>query len=219
MESVSNRYSVMVFDRNPATSLGIATCLESLPECSVTLAKGRAELTRLCSDSSPEIVILGFDNNLGRGFALIRALLKECPSCHILVYSSRRDFGFVDGCLGAGASGYLWLGEPLSEIQIAIGSLLDVGFYLSNNMSELLQSMASVKLNETDSVVRLLSAAELQVFRLVGLGLAAKEVADRMNLKRKTVDTYRDRIRKKLGLRDSSELAFRAFKLVEYDLI
>jgi DNA-binding CsgD family transcriptional regulator len=68
-----------------------------------------------------------------------------------------------------------------------------------------------------ESPVHALTDRELEVFRLIGEGLGLSEVADRLNLSVKTIGTYRERIKEKLGIKNATELLRSAMKWVEND--
>jgi DNA-binding CsgD family transcriptional regulator len=69
----------------------------------------------------------------------------------------------------------------------------------------------------TSSTVDILTDRELEVFRLLGAGLSSREVADRMNLGVKTIGTYRDRVKQKLGIKTAAELIRRAVLWTEQE--
>src|SRR3989338_8341633 len=100
-----------------------------------------------------------------------------------------------------------------SQVLVAIRRILDGEVYLSDAMSsKILQKVAGKKDHKTDSPTDRLSDRELEVFRLIGTGLGTRQIAGRLSRSVKTVETYREHIKLKLDLKDSSELVQNAIQ-------
>ena len=104
--------------------------------------------------------------------------------------------------------------EVASENVIeAIRKVLAGEIYVSDSMSKrFLRKMVGGKVTEIQSPVETLSDRELEIFKLIGQGFKASQIADRLHLSVKTVETYRARIKEKLDLADAGELLQFAIK-------
>ena len=102
--------------------------------------------------------------------------------------------------------------KPIQEIMGALHQVLAGEIYLSSRMSgRLLQRIVSGTTNETDSLIGALSNRELQVFELIGQGHGTRDIAEKLHLSVKTIDTHRENIKRKLHLSDAIELHQQAF--------
>jgi DNA-binding NarL/FixJ family response regulator len=106
--------------------------------------------------------------------------------------------------------------KPIDEVVTALRRVLAGEIHLSERMSaRLLQKLVTGTPREAESLVGTLSNRELQVFELVGQGFATRNIAARLHLSVKTIDTHRENIKRKLNLGDSVELHQHAFLWVQ----
>ena len=113
---------------------------------------------------------------------------------------------FAERCLRAGAMGYINKQESPEKIIEAIRRVLSGDIYLSSRMtSRLLQRVTTGTAQGTDPIATL-TDRELEVFELIGQGLATKQIAVRLDVCQKTVESHREKIKVKLGLSGASEL-------------
>src|SRR5262249_3630226 len=114
---------------------------------------------------------------------------------------------FAERSLRAGAYGYINKQEATDKVVHAIRLVLEGKVYLSGPMTERMLQRAT----SGDVVAELpserLSDRELEVFQRLGKGLATREIADRLKLSIKRIETYREHIKAKLGLKNSAELS------------
>ena len=113
-----------------------------------------------------------------------------------------------------GAQGYLHKGQATSQLLDAIRAVLAGKVYVSEELADhLLHRVVSGKTVER-SPMELLSNRELEAFELIGQGQTTEKIADLMNVSPKTVETYRARIKEKLGISNVTELVQRAAQWV-----
>jgi DNA-binding NarL/FixJ family response regulator len=117
----------------------------------------------------------------------------------------------------AGAKGYIMKMEAGDVIVKAVRQVLNGGIYVSEEINErLLQSMATGGRERiTQSPLEVLSDRELEVFELTGHGNSTRDIAERLHLSVKTVESYRARIKNKLNLDSATELMKHAVQWVE----
>ena len=118
---------------------------------------------------------------------------------------------YAERVLRAGAKGYVSKHESPSEVVEAIRKVLDGRIYVSERVNEaILERLGHADKAVQPSGMDLLSDREIEVFQLVGRGLNSREIAGQLNLGATTVDSYRARIKEKLGIRNAAELYQRA---------
>ena len=118
---------------------------------------------------------------------------------------------YAERTIRAGAQGYITKQEATRSILHAIRLVLAGGIYLSTAMAGRIAAASLGKLRASlPGSIESLANRELQVFELVGSGFGTKEIADKLHLDVKTVETYRARIKDKLRLKDASELLQKA---------
>ena len=120
---------------------------------------------------------------------------------------------YAERVLRAGASGYLMKQEPVERLMDAIRTVLSGKIYLSPKMSaNALRFFTSRTSPERGSVIGALSDREFEVFQLLGEGLTTQQIAQRLRLSPKTVETHRLHIREKLKLTNGAELVKHAVR-------
>jgi DNA-binding NarL/FixJ family response regulator len=122
---------------------------------------------------------------------------------------------YAERALRAGAKGYIMKSEASSEVLEAIRTVQRGEVYVSRPMvGKLLSRMTSTVQRTEATGVGSLADRELEVFQLIGQGRNTREIAKLLSLGESTIETYRARIREKLGLRNTAELAQRAAQWV-----
>jgi DNA-binding NarL/FixJ family response regulator len=139
------------------------------------------------------------------GTELIEDLLVAEPALRILVYSSQPEQPWARRALRAGARGYVAKSCGLDEVRRALGRLAVGELHVSDAVQRsLVSDYAAGRTGR--SPLDELSDRELQVFRLLGTGLGSAEVAAELRLSMRTVGTYRERLKNKLGAQSARDL-------------
>src|SRR5438046_1264762 len=164
----------------------------------------------------PDLILLGLQLGTGDTLEFIKALKIQYPELRILVFSQFEETLFAERALRAGASGYLMKHAPNEELLTAIREIVGGEIYVSRKIAML----AFQKSLETPrdghqcqcnhASVEILSDREVHVFQLLGSGLGTRKIAEALNLSGKTIESHRENIKRKLGLRSSAELTGRA---------
>jgi len=202
----TKKVSVVVAEELTLIREGIAALCERNQKYSVVGLCGDGESAfRLISSKRPDVALL--DLNLPRLYCLelIHKLRELNLPTRIVVMSSRRDRKTVIEVLRAGAQGFILKSGPSRHLLDAFEQTAQGGVYVSP-MLELDKIFAQPKSKKPDDPLDLLSAREYQVFSLLVEGLRAKEVAARLELSPKTVDTYRASLMRKLDIHDLAGL-------------
>lgn len=114
---------------------------------------------------------------------------------------------YAERALRAGAMGYVNKQQPVQVVLDAMRQVLKGEIFLSSRMTTMLaQRVGNGRKAEDDPTV-ILSNRELQVYHMIGQGKTTQEIATALELSVKTIETHRERIKMKLGLRNAAELS------------
>jgi DNA-binding NarL/FixJ family response regulator len=155
----------------------------------------------------PDLVIADISLKDSSGLELMRNIKAQCPRLPILVVSVHDESIYAELAFRAGATGYLMKQEALDRIPTAIRRVLEGSVYVSDALAaKMLQQRVRGQVDVQESPVKSLSDRELEVLQLIGQWKKTKEIAQELHLSVKTVEYYREQIKRKLTLRDASEL-------------
>lgn len=165
----------------------------------------------------PDIAIVDISLRGSSGLELIKDLRAQEIDLPVLVLSMHDENLYAERVLHAGARGYITKYETSSVVIEAIRTVLAGEVYVSKQMtSKIISRMSAARPRGAGaSGLELLADRELEVFRLIGCGRTLKEIAELLHLGESTVDTYRARIKEKLGLRSAAEVYLRAGQWVK----
>ena len=168
----------------------------------------------------PDAALVDITLEGSSGIELIKDMKAQGLQIPVLVISMHEDKLYAERVLRAGARGYVSKNAPPAEVLAAVRKVLDGGIYLSEFLTRtVLERVASGEKSGEPKGIDLLSDRELEVFQLVGRGMNSREISEQINLGQTTVDSYRQRIREKLGLKNAAALYQRAAQwLVEGSL-
>jgi DNA-binding NarL/FixJ family response regulator len=159
----------------------------------------------MIESQQPDLAVL--DLNLPDLFTMeiVRRVRDAELPTKIIVLSMRKDRKTVMEALRCGVSGFLLKSAPSSELLEALEQVLEGSIYVSPQL-ELSKIFSTNHKNSPDDPLDLLSAREYQVFSLLIEGVRAKEIAARLELSPKTIDTYRASLMRKLDIHDVAGL-------------
>ncbi len=197
---------IFVIEDHPVVVKGLSQVInkqENLIFCGST--SEAKESFSLIKELNPDLVTVDLSLKDSNGLELIKDLVSQFPDIKILVISMFDENIYALRCIKAGAKGYIMKEKLTKELIKAINTVLHGKIYLSENMSE---KVINQRLNEKDGadVIDLLSDRELEIFELIGEGLTTEEIADRLNISIKTVETYKSKIKDKLNLNNFTQL-------------
>ncbi len=166
---------------------------------------------------TPELMIVDLRLEDSDGLDLIKAVRARYPTVRILVVSMHDEKEYAERALRAGAAGYVEKHEPPEIVVEAVRTVLGGSVFLSRAMGErllrqLVERGGSPGRMSAPGASRLasLSDRELQVLDLLGQGLSTPEIAQRLHLSAKTVQSHREHLKAKLGIDSGSELVYYA---------
>lgn len=208
---------VLIVDDHPAAREGLACRIATQPDFEVCgEAAEIGEAIREILATGPDLVIVDLGLRRGDGLELVKRLKDRGNPPKMLVWSWRSETLYAERSLRAGASGFISKSESTSTVLDAIRRVMDGDVYLHPDMMSIIVRRNVVGLDEkanSDSLDEL-SNRELEVFQLTGQGLDTVRVSERLRVSPKTTETYKTRIKKKLGLSSGSEMLLRAMRWV-----
>jgi DNA-binding NarL/FixJ family response regulator len=204
--SNAKTFSILLADDLTLVREGLAALCEAQPRFTVVgqCSEGAAAL-RLIEERRPDLAVI--DLNLPDLFALeiVRRVREAGLPTKLIVLSTRKDRKTVVEALRCGVSAFLLKSASSGQLVEAFEQVLDGGIYVSPQL-ELNKIFCSTTKSTPEDPVDLLSAREYQVFSLLVEGVRAKEIAARLELSPKTVDTYRASLMRKLDIHDVAGL-------------
>lgn len=164
----------------------------------------------------PDMVIVDIALKDTSGIELIKKIRVDNARLPILVLSMHDESLYTERALRAGANGYIMKQEAPDQIVKAIRRVLAGEIYVSEQIgSRLLRKIVHGRPTAIDSPIDNLSDRELEVFRLIGRGYRTRQIAEMLRLSVKTVESYREHIKHKMGFRDATELLQHAIQWVQ----
>ena len=204
------RSRVLIVDDHPAVREALALRIGRQPDLQVCgEAADTSEALRLVAETRPDAAVVDISLKTGDGLDLIKRIKDRDGRVGLLVWSMHSESLYAERALRAGALGYINKDQATDKIVEAIRRVLAGKVWLSEAMAQrmLQRAVGTERPEVTPSPLDALADRELEVFRLIGQGVKTADIAERLHLSVKTVETYRDRIRQKLDLRDGAKLA------------
>jgi len=208
---------ILVVEDHPLVREGLVRlldCQDDVTCCGQT--DGAAATPAAVKELDPDLVLLDLTLKDGDGLELLGTLIGQFPNLRILILSQHDEDSHAELVLRAGAQGYVMKQEATQEVLTAVRTVLAGDIYLSCRMAaRLLRKFTTTKPPTRSSAFKSLTDRELEVLQLLGGGLSTKQIADELSLSVKTVETYREHLKVKLGLASGPQLAHYAFQWVQ----
>jgi len=167
----------------------------------------------------PDVVIADLSLKDSSGLELTRNIKAEFPSLPILVVSAHDESVYADVALRAGAMGYLMKDHSVENVVCAVRCVLSGEVYLSRTQTaRTLVRQRRAPASKDASPTELLTDRELDVFQLIGRWKRTGEIARELNLSVKTIEYYREQIKRKLNLSNAAELTQHATTWAQREL-
>lgn len=183
-------------DDHPLVRDGLKLAIENEPDLAVSgQASSGSEIFSALETTRPDALLVDLCLGQEDGLALIKNLLGPWPDLRILVISMQSASLYAPRCWRAGAMGFVSKLAPASEVLAGLRAILSGRLFFP---SDVLAAGRNAGGELTDR--------ELQVLKLMGEGLKNSEIAERLKISPRTVDTHRENIKQTLGLSTSAQL-------------
>lgn len=202
----SRQIRVMVVDDHPAIREALAFTIRDKIDLELCGQAGSArEAFDIIEDATPDVAIVDISLKDAHGLDLVQRIRAQYNNIQVLVYSMYDELAYAERAIHMGALGYLAKSEPTKYIVDAVRCVMRGEVYLSRRMTSRILGKV-VKEQQKGFIVGKLTEREMAIFEMLGEGLHIKDISVRLNLSRKTVETYRRRVKEKLGLDSVSAL-------------
>jgi DNA-binding NarL/FixJ family response regulator len=214
MEKDTNVTRLLIVDDHPLVRSGIKALISMEPDMEVCgEAEDHREALDLIARDMPDLVLVDISLKGSNGLNLLKEIAQTYPDLATLAVSMHDEYTYAIRCLKAGAKGYIMKQEGTEKIVEAIRAVLDGKTYLSSTMTQsAVEQLGAGKAAAGASPVEALSNRELELFQLTGQGREIAEIAEIMNISPRTVEVHRSHIKKKLGLRTSTDIFQMAYE-------
>lgn len=193
----------MLADDHAVVRSGLRLLLESEPGIEVVAEAGDVEsAVAAVIDRRPDVLVLDLHMPGEPSLPAIPRLRERCPDTRVVVLTAQRDPSFAGEALRLGAAGYVPKEAAERQLLRAIGVAAGDGTYLEPGLGARLAASAAA----AGRVAAELSERELEVLRLIARGLTNREMAERLYLSVRTVESHRARIQRKLDRSRRSDL-------------
>ncbi len=220
-EAKNGKTRILIVDDHAIVRFGIAQVINNQADLIVC---GEEESASRALDAitalKPDLVIADISLKDSSGLELMRNIKAQYPKLPVLVVSGHDESIYAEIAFRAGALGYLMKEEALEKILTAIRRVLSGTVYVSDALAaRLLQQQIRGSSNSIqESPVKNLSDREMEVFRLIGQWKKTREIAAELHLSIKTIEYYREQIKRKLNLKDAGELTQYATSWVQREI-
>jgi DNA-binding NarL/FixJ family response regulator len=206
---LSLKARIVLADDHPIVLEGLRNLVKSEPSFElIGEATTGLSALKLIRETSPDVAVIDISMPELNGIALTRRLSDECPSVRTLLLTLHEDRAYVNQALKAGARGYALKRTAAKNLIQAIRAVYIGGLYLDPAIATLIGHGGRSRSNElrAPGLGPELATRELEVLKLAALGYTNKEIARRLDVGVKSVETYKARAAEKLGLTSRVEI-------------
>jgi len=200
--------TILLADDHRIFRAGLRPLLAAQPDLAVVAeADDGLRALELARELKPDIAVLDITMPGLNGLEVTRHLAQEAPTVRVIILSMHSDRRYVLEALRAGARGYLLKDAGFEELLVAIRAVHDGRVHLGTAVGEqVIRDYVQLSRTGDSGVFAVLSGREREVLQLLAEGLATKEIADRLTLSVKTVESHRKSVMDKLGIHSIAEL-------------
>jgi DNA-binding NarL/FixJ family response regulator len=206
---------ILIVDDHPMVREGLTMRISAQPDLKVC---GEAETEdgalALAKELNPDLMLIDISLKSGHGIELVKQIKSQLPAVKMLVVSGFQASLYAERAWRAGALGYLNKQESNDKVLEAIHTVLAGKLYFNSEITQRLLVQADRNVTSTANPISELTDRELEVFRMIGEGLSSGVIANRLFISSHTIDTHRENIKRKLGLKTAGELTRAAVQLL-----
>ncbi len=203
-----DKSKILVVDDHPMIREGLVRLVDDEQDLAICgQADDAPEALKAISETKPDVVVVDISLKNSSGIELMKSIKAQYPKLPVLILSMHNEALYAERALRAGAMGYIMKQEASEKLLAAIRHVLVGQIYVSDKVSKrLIRKLARGKTDMVASPIDSLSDRELEVFHLIGQGYGTSQIAEKLYLSIKTIETYRTHIKEKLNLANSREL-------------
>jgi DNA-binding NarL/FixJ family response regulator len=203
-----NKLSVFLVDDHHVVRSGLKALIDNQPDMEVVgeAGDGRSALDE-AKQLSPDVVVMDVSMPVMGGAEATKLLKDACPAIKVLALTVHEDRSYLDQMIKAGASGYVLKRGVADDLIHAIRTVAKGGAYLGPTVASMVMGgIAKAEAAGESERDRRLSDREAEVLRLVSKGHTNREIASRLDVSTKTVETHKARAMERLGLASRADI-------------
>ncbi len=210
---------ILVVDDHPIFRQGIAQLINREADLVVCAeAETSRDALKAIEQTHPNLAIIDITLKGTNGIELIKSIKAQKPDIPVLVISMHDESLYAERALRAGARGYVMKEVAADQVMTALRKVLGGEIYVSPTISSNMIRKLVQGGEGGGSVVDSLSDRELEVFQLIGHGHGTRQIAERLGLSIKTIETHRAHIKQKLNFKTAPEMVCFASEWVNHEL-
>lgn len=210
------KYKILIADDHVMVRDGIKTLLSRNEDYEVVgEATNGIEALDMFNRLAPDLILLDISMPMMGGMEAAEAILKAHPEARIIILSMYDDEDYISRCMELGVKGYVVKSESGSELDYAIKSVVMGKNYFSSQVQNVIFKKYSsvVKAKKEKEPDIKLTSREMEIVRLIAEGLTSQEMAEKLFISPRTVETHRANLMKKTGVKNAMELVRKAERL------
>ncbi len=201
------KVQVFLVDDHPVVRQGIAMLIDQEADMCVCGEADNAETAvRMINEQKPDLAIVDLSLKNSSGLELIKDLQVRDPQVKVLVLSMHDEAFYAERVLRAGARGYMTKDEGTEKVVEGIRMLLNGEVYVSDRVASKMIGKLIGGRGASWSKIDGLTDRELEVFELIGTGLGTREIAGKLHVSIKTIESHREHMKEKLCIANATEL-------------
>ena len=208
----NGKAKIYLIDDHPVMVRGVRQLIDA--ESNMQVAGASPDWTvalKEIADIKPEVVVLDVTLANANGIEVLKNLRVHFPELKVLMLSMHDENLFAMRSMKAGAHGYIMKMSATEEVVSAINQVMKGEIYLSKTMAKkTMAHMVGRKGEAAASPLERLSDREIEVFQMVGEGMTTRNIAEKLFLSVKTIETHKSHIKEKLNLENANELTQQA---------
>ena len=202
------KIKILLVDDHKILRDGICSIVKGYPDMEVIgeAADGKTAL-RLVEELSPDVVIMDISMPDLNGIEATRRIIANHPNIKVIALSMHHDKQFVSEIFKAGASGYLLKDCAFDELEHAVNIVMDGKTYINPQIASLvIESLVNQPQATSQKAFSLLTDREREVLQLIAEGQSTKEIATKLSVSAKTIESHRRQVMGKLNIRNVAKL-------------
>lgn len=210
------KHKILIADDHAMVRDGVKNLVQQNKDL-IVIGEARSgnETLELFDKLQPDLLIMDISMPDMNGMEVSRTILARNPGANIVILSMYDDEDYISRCLEYGVKGYVVKNESGSELEYAIRSVLQGKNYFSRQAQDVIfkkysQNVARKKTREEEIS---LTKREIEIVRLIADGLTSQQMADRLFISPRTVETHRANLMKKMSVKNAIELVKKAQQL------
>jgi DNA-binding NarL/FixJ family response regulator len=216
-ENELGKTRILIVDDHPLVRKGLAELINQEPDMIVVGEADDAPVgLKAVTTLEPDLVIVDLSLKTNNGLELIKNIKAVSPSIQVLVLSMHDESIYALRVLKAGAKAYVMKQEVVDKVMEAIRRIRVGKLFVSERVAhQMLNQVVEGNDPNSSSPVDILSDRELEIVNMIGGGIPTREIAQRLNISIKTVESHRAHIKEKLNLENATQLVQFCFRWVE----